>query len=101
MLADASLPRFVYWEGYGAGKKLANLHALPTNLPGDLLTFNLLTIPGAIRAGLGAVGLIAPPPAEPYEEVSLQPLPPWVASADCPLWAASQRECECVLFPCI
>eukprot|EP00520_Triparma_pacifica_P001427 CAMPEP_0118653016 /NCGR_PEP_ID=MMETSP0785-20121206/11617_1 /TAXON_ID=91992 /ORGANISM="Bolidomonas pacifica, Strain CCMP 1866" /LENGTH=541 /DNA_ID=CAMNT_0006545553 /DNA_START=145 /DNA_END=1767 /DNA_ORIENTATION=- len=68
VLADGSLPRFVYWEGEGAGSKLANLHALPTNLPGDLLTFNLLTWPGKIRAGLGAVGLIKPPPEEPYEE---------------------------------
>lgn len=68
VLADASLPRFVYWEGQGAGKKLANLHALPTNLPGDLLNFNLLTWPGKIRAGLGAVGLISPSPELPYEE---------------------------------
>jgi len=46
VLADGSLPRFVYWAGDGAGEKLANLHALPTNLPGDLLDFNLLTWPG-------------------------------------------------------
>jgi len=59
VLADASLPRFVFWKGAGAGDKLANLHALPTNLPGDLLTFTLLTWPGRIRAGLGAIGLIA------------------------------------------
>ena len=68
VLADGSLPRFVYWQGEGAGDKLANLHALPTNLPGDLLTFNLLTWPGKIRAGLGAIGLISPPPPPPYEE---------------------------------
>jgi len=68
VLADGSLPRFVYWKGEGAGEKLANLHALPTNLPGDLLNFNLLTWPGKIRAGLGAIGLIASPPDEPYEE---------------------------------
>ena len=68
VLADGSLPRFVYWHGDGAGKKLANLHALPTNLPGDLLDFNLLTWPGKIRAGLGAIGLIASAPEAPYEE---------------------------------
>lgn len=68
VLADPSLPRFVYWKGGGAGNKPANLHALPTNLPGDLLTFNLLTWPGKIRAGLGAIGLIAPPPPPPQEE---------------------------------
>eukprot|EP00814_Leptocylindrus_danicus_P003939 CAMPEP_0116041098 /NCGR_PEP_ID=MMETSP0321-20121206/24804_1 /TAXON_ID=163516 /ORGANISM="Leptocylindrus danicus var. danicus, Strain B650" /LENGTH=495 /DNA_ID=CAMNT_0003521143 /DNA_START=227 /DNA_END=1714 /DNA_ORIENTATION=- len=67
VLADGSLPRFVYWHGQGAGNKLANLHALPTNLPGDLLTFNLLTWPGKIRAGLGALGFIAPSPSN-YEE---------------------------------
>mmetsp|Transcript_31779 Transcript_31779/g.48652 ORF Transcript_31779/g.48652 Transcript_31779/m.48652 type:complete len:560 (+) Transcript_31779:112-1791(+) len=69
VLADASLPRFVYWQGYGAGEKLANLHALPTNLPGDLLNFNLLTWPGKIRAGLGAAGLIAPKPTDREESV--------------------------------
>ena len=68
VLADGSLPRFVYWKGDGAGEKLANLHALPTNLPGDLFDFNLLTWPGKIRAGLGAVGLIDPPPADGHEE---------------------------------
>jgi protoporphyrinogen/coproporphyrinogen III oxidase len=69
VLADGSLPRFVYWKGSGAGEKLANLHALPTNLPGDLLDFNLLTWPGRIRAGLGAIGLIAPPPTDREETI--------------------------------
>ncbi len=69
VLADGSLPRFVYWQGGGAGDKLANLHALPTNLPGDLLDFNLLTWPGKIRAGLGAIGLIAPPPSDREESI--------------------------------
>jgi len=69
VLADATLPRFVYWQGEGAGNKLANLHALPTNLPGDLLTFQLLTWPGRIRAGLGAAGLIAPAPTDREESV--------------------------------
>lgn len=69
VLADGSLPRFVYWHGSGAGDKLANLHALPTNLPGDLLNFHLLTWPGKIRAGLGAMGWIAPPPADGEESI--------------------------------
>jgi oxygen-dependent protoporphyrinogen oxidase len=69
VLADGSLPRFVYWQGRGAGEKLANLHALPTNLPGDLLDFNLLTWPGKIRAGLGAIGLIQPPPTDKEESI--------------------------------
>lgn len=69
VLADGSLPRFVYWQGSGAGQKLADLHALPTNLPGDLLDFNLLTWPGKIRAGLGAIGLIDPPPTDREESI--------------------------------
>lgn len=69
VLADGSLPRFVYWKGEGAGEKLADLHALPTNLPGDLLDFNLLTWPGKIRAGLGALGFIAPPPMDREESI--------------------------------
>ncbi|KAL7556368.1 hypothetical protein ACA910_006294 [Epithemia clementina (nom. ined.)] len=69
VLADGSLPRFVYWHGEGAGEKLANLHALPTNLPGDLLDFNLLTWPAKIRAAFGALGFIDPPPTDREESI--------------------------------
>ena len=69
VLADGSLPRFVYWQGEGAGEKLANLHALPTNLPGDLLDFNLLTWPAKIRAAFGALGFIEPPPTDREETI--------------------------------
>jgi protoporphyrinogen/coproporphyrinogen III oxidase len=51
VLADHSLPRFVYWD-----KKL---FALPMG-PQDIPTFRLLSIPGAIRAGLGAAGFVLP-----------------------------------------
>mmetsp|Transcript_30046 Transcript_30046/g.96966 ORF Transcript_30046/g.96966 Transcript_30046/m.96966 type:complete len:551 (-) Transcript_30046:671-2323(-) len=50
VLADKSLPPWVLWDG--------KLRPLPKNLPGDLLNFDLLSWPGKIRAGLGAVGLL-------------------------------------------
>lgn len=53
VLADSTLPRFVYWD--------EKLYALPMG-PKDIPTFRLLSIPGMIRAGLGAVGLVCPKP---------------------------------------
>lgn len=41
-------PRFVWWEG--------KLRPVPSGL--DAFTFDLMSIPGKIRAGLGAIGLI-------------------------------------------
>ncbi len=61
VFADATLPPWVYYGG--------TLHALPKNLPGDLLNFNLLSWPGKIRAGLGAVGLLLAPPPEKHENI--------------------------------
>jgi len=61
VFADKTLPPWVFYGG--------RLHALPKNLPGDLLNFNLLSWPGKIRAGLGAVGLwLEKPKPEDKEE---------------------------------
>eukprot|EP00184_Porphyridium_aerugineum_P001800 CAMPEP_0184699202 /NCGR_PEP_ID=MMETSP0313-20130426/5555_1 /TAXON_ID=2792 /ORGANISM="Porphyridium aerugineum, Strain SAG 1380-2" /LENGTH=543 /DNA_ID=CAMNT_0027158251 /DNA_START=52 /DNA_END=1683 /DNA_ORIENTATION=- len=51
VLADHTLPRFVYWN--------EQLYALPMG-PNDLPTFRLLSLFGAIRAGLGAIGFVIP-----------------------------------------
>jgi len=51
VLADHTLPRFVYWNG--------KLFALPLG-PQDIPKFRLLSPLGAIRAGLGAIGFVLP-----------------------------------------
>jgi protoporphyrinogen/coproporphyrinogen III oxidase len=61
ILADSTLPRFVFWEG--------ELYPLPSKLTDPVLNFNLMTWPGKIRAGLGAIGLIA---ARPKDEESVK-----------------------------
>lgn len=54
VLGDPTAPRFVYWD-----KKLR-----PTPSGPDVLTFDLLTIWGKIRAGLGAAGILKAPRPE-------------------------------------
>lgn len=58
VLGDPTAPRFVYWEN--------KLRATPSGP--DALTFDLLSIWGKIRAGLGAVGLYKSGPMPSYEE---------------------------------
>ncbi|KAL9269799.1 Protoporphyrinogen oxidase 1, chloroplastic-like protein [Drosera capensis] len=53
VLGDPNAPRFVFWEG--------KLRPVPSK-PGDLPVFDLMSIGGKLRAGLGALGFRPPPP---------------------------------------
>ncbi|XP_006644079.2 protoporphyrinogen oxidase, chloroplastic [Oryza brachyantha] len=53
VFGDPNAPRFVLWEG--------KLRPVPSK-PGDLPFFDLMSIPGKLRAGLGALGIRPPPP---------------------------------------
>eukprot|EP00262_Sarcandra_glabra_P010447 TRINITY_DN2573_c0_g1_i1.p1 TRINITY_DN2573_c0_g1~~TRINITY_DN2573_c0_g1_i1.p1 ORF type:complete len:585 (-),score=86.43 TRINITY_DN2573_c0_g1_i1:149-1855(-) len=53
VLGDPNAPRFVLWGG-----KLRPVPSKPTDLP----FFDLMSIPGKLRAGFGALGLRPPPP---------------------------------------
>ena len=68
LLAVGSLPRYIYWEGLGAGPVLANLHPLPMSIPA-LLNFNLLTWKGKLAAAFGAMGLTDAPPSIDEENI--------------------------------
>lgn len=53
VLGDPNAPRFVFWNG-----KLRPVPSKPTDLP----FFDLMSFPGKIRAGFGAIGLRPSPP---------------------------------------
>ncbi|KAI3449323.1 hypothetical protein Pfo_005988 [Paulownia fortunei] len=53
VLGDPNAPRFVLWNG-----KLRPVPSKPTDLP----FFDLMSFPGKLRAGFGAIGLRPPPP---------------------------------------
>ncbi|XVF22208.1 hypothetical protein REPUB_Repub12eG0153900 [Reevesia pubescens] len=53
VLGDPNAPRFVLWEG--------KLRPVPSKLT-DLPIFDLMSIGGKLRAGLGAMGVRRPPP---------------------------------------
>ncbi|KAL2510434.1 Protoporphyrinogen oxidase 1 [Abeliophyllum distichum] len=53
VLGDPNAPRFVLWNG-----KLRPVPSKPTDLP----FFDLMSIPGKLRAGFGAIGLRPSPP---------------------------------------
>jgi protoporphyrinogen/coproporphyrinogen III oxidase len=53
VFGDPNAPRFVFWDG-----RLRPVPGKSTDLP----FFDLMSIPGKIRAGAGAIGLRPPPP---------------------------------------
>jgi len=53
VFGDPNAPRFVLWEG--------KLRPVPSK-PGDLPFFSLMSMPGKLRAGIGALGIRPPPP---------------------------------------
>ena len=60
VLGDPTAPRFVLWDGA--------LRKVPSS-PLDFIKFELISILGSVRAGLGAIGLRpSPPPPEEKEE---------------------------------
>ncbi|XP_075475213.1 protoporphyrinogen oxidase 1, chloroplastic-like [Primulina tabacum] len=63
VLGDPDAPRFVLWNG--------KLRPVPSKL-NDFPFFDLMSFPGKIRAGLGAIGLRPPPPICALNPSSLQ-----------------------------
>ena len=59
VLGDPKAPRFVFWD-----RRLR-----PTPSGPDVLTFDLMSIGGKLRAGLGAIGIKQPPPGMPTHGV--------------------------------
>lgn len=59
VFGDADAPRFVYWND--------KLRPVPSKLT-DFPFFDLMSLPGKIRAGFGALG-IRPPPSDREESV--------------------------------
>ncbi|XP_019163188.1 PREDICTED: protoporphyrinogen oxidase, chloroplastic isoform X2 [Ipomoea nil] len=53
VLGDPNAPRFVFWNG--------KLRPVPSK-PADLPFFDLMSFPGKLRAGFGAIGFRPPPP---------------------------------------
>ncbi|CAM9090274.1 unnamed protein product, partial [Ascophyllum nodosum] len=64
VLADPTLPRFVFWEG--------QLYPLPSSLKSLITDFWLMSWPAKIRAGLGAIGFVRPPPTSDDQEESIK-----------------------------
>eukprot|EP00252_Welwitschia_mirabilis_P020038 TRINITY_DN4806_c0_g1_i2.p1 TRINITY_DN4806_c0_g1~~TRINITY_DN4806_c0_g1_i2.p1 ORF type:complete len:339 (+),score=53.14 TRINITY_DN4806_c0_g1_i2:209-1225(+) len=53
VLGDPKAPRFVFWEG--------KLRPVPSS-PFDVLSFDLMSFGGKLRAAFGAIGMRSPPP---------------------------------------
>ncbi len=60
VLANPSLPRYIYWDD--------KLHSLPLSPMAMIRDFKLLSYSGMLRAALGAIGMVAPPPPPEADE---------------------------------
>lgn len=58
VFGDPNAPRFVLWNG--------KLRPVPSK-PNDLPFFDLMSFPGKLRAGFGAIGIRPPPPVCPLD----------------------------------
>ena len=77
MLGDPKAPRFVFWN-----RKLR-----PTPSGPDVLTFDLMSIFGKLRAGLGAIGIRQKPPGAALSIWCAAALPP-AARTHLEVWCA-------------
>lgn len=100
VLGDPNAPRFVFWNG--------KLRPVPSK-PADLPFFDLMSFPGKLRAGFGAIGFRPPPPVcSPYPFVELLVFSPftishpnWIVFHSTRLFSLIKSNCKLQCLFCI